>query len=252
MKNIMIFNTNFIAHKDRVIDIINNFNTNGVLFGDGKRNKIKLFELGEKTINVKSFKIPHLINKIVYKYFRKSKARRSYEFANRLIEEGIGTPLPIAYFEKYNLLGLTNSYYICEHLHFDFMIRDLIETENFPDLENILKQFAQFSFNLHENGIEFLDHSPGNTLIKRKENNLYDFYLIDLNRMKFHQSMDFQLRMKNLRKITPVKEMIKIISAEYAKLYNKPEIEVFEEMWKYTSKFQKKTSNKKKLKSFRI
>jgi hypothetical protein len=128
----------------------------------------------------------------------------------------------------------------------------LIETENFPDLENILKQFAQFSFNLHENGIEFLDHSPGNTLIKRKENNLYDFYLIDLNRMKFHQSMDFQLRMKNLRKITPVKEMIKIISAEYAKLYNKPEIEVFEEMWKYTSKFQKKTSNKKKLKSFRI
>jgi tRNA A-37 threonylcarbamoyl transferase component Bud32 len=248
----MIFNTNFIAHKDRVIDIINNFNTNGVLFGDGKRNKIKLFELGEKTINVKSFKIPHLINKIVYKYFRKSKARRSYEFANRLIEEGIGTPLPIAYFEKYNLLGLTNSYYICEHLHFDFMIRDLIETENFPDLENILKQFAQFSFNLHENGIEFLDHSPGNTLIKRKENNLYDFYLIDLNRMKFHQSMDFQLRMKNLRKITPVKEMIKIISAEYAKLYNKPEIEVFEEMWKYTSKFQKKTSNKKKLKSFRI
>lgn len=252
MKNTVTFNPVFSTKKEEIINIINNFKSKGVLFGDGKRNKIKLFELWEKTINIKSFKIPHLVNKLVYRYFRKSKARRSFEYATTLLEKGIGTPEPIAYLERYNLLGLSESYYICEHLHFDWMIRDLIETENFPDMENILKQFAQFSFNLHENGIEFLDHSPGNTLIKRKENNLYDFYLIDLNRMKFHESMDFQSRMKNLRKITPSQEMIQIISTEYAKLYDKPEIEVFEKMWKYTSEFQKKTSNKKKLKSFRI
>jgi hypothetical protein len=40
--------------------------------------------------------------------------------------------------------------------------------------------------------------------------------------MKFHQSIDFKLRMKNLRKITSVKEMIKIISIESAKLFNEP------------------------------
>ncbi len=77
----------------------------GILFGDGQRNKIKLFELEGKTINIKSFKIPHLINKIAYKYFRKSKARRSYEYANRLIENGIGTPQPIAYAENFTLSG---------------------------------------------------------------------------------------------------------------------------------------------------
>ena len=56
-------------------------------------------------------------------------------------------------------------------------------------LENeiILRQFIRFSYLLHQKGIEFLDNSPGNTLIKKNEKGVYDFYLVDLNRMKFHQ-----------------------------------------------------------------
>jgi hypothetical protein len=238
--------------QEYLYQLVENFNISGSDFVIGKRNRLKTFEFQGRIINIKSFKKPHIFNAVIYRFFRPSKAKRSYEFAKILEQKSIGTPKPIAYYEKYNLLGLSDSYYICEHLNFDFMIRDLIETENFPDMENILKQFAQFSFKLHENGIDFLDHSPGNTLIKRRDQGGYDFFLIDLNRMKFHQSMDFQSRMKNLRKITPSQEMIKIISTEYAKLYNKSEAEVFENMWKYTSEFQKKSSNKKKLKSFRI
>ena len=79
------------------------------LFGDGKRNKIKLFDLERTQINIKSFKVPNLINTIAYKYFRKSKARRSFEFANILLENKIGTPQPIAYFENSNFLGLKGS-----------------------------------------------------------------------------------------------------------------------------------------------
>ena len=57
-----------------------------------KRNIIKLFELEGKTVNVKSFKIPNLVNKIAYKYFRKSKARRSFEYATLLFEKAICIP----------------------------------------------------------------------------------------------------------------------------------------------------------------
>ncbi len=42
--------------------------------------------------------------------------------------------------------GLFNrSYYVSLHLEYDFTIRDLIGF-NFPDKENILKQFAVFTF----------------------------------------------------------------------------------------------------------
>ena len=240
--------SHFLNYKSKLSSCIENFNTAGILFGDGKRNKIKLFDLDSATINIKSFKIPNLINKIAYKYFRKSKARRSYEYANKLLENGIGTPQPIAYFENYNWLGLMDSYYISEHLQADLTFRELVNDPNYPDFENILRQFSKFSFDLHQKGIEFLDHSPGNTLIKKGNENQYNFYLVDLNRMNFHEAMDIDLRMKNLSRLTPEKEMIAIMSDEYAKYYSESSNLIFEKMWHATNEFQEKFARKKKLK----
>ncbi|SHG64548.1 Lipopolysaccharide kinase (Kdo/WaaP) family protein [Flavobacterium fluvii] len=237
-----------IADKE-IVSVIKNFNSTGILFGDGKRNKIKLFELEGKTINVKSFKIPHLVNKIAYKYFRKSKARRSFEYATTLLEKGIGTPQPIAYFENQDFIGLKDSYYVSEHLQCDLTYRELVEIPDFPDHENILRQFTQFSFDLHEKGIEFLDHSPGNTLIKKNAQGNYDFFLVDLNRMNFHDNMDFDSRMKNLSHLTPKKEMIALMSNEYSKLYPaQTEAAIFEKMWFYTNDFQERFAKKRRLK----
>ena len=238
-----------VSNSREVFYFIKNFNSEGILFGDGQRNKIKLFELEGKTINIKSFKIPHLINKIAYKYFRKSKARRSFEYATTLLEKGIGTPQPIAYFENYDVVGLKDSYYVSEHLQCDLTYRELVEIPDFPDNENILRQFTRFSFDLHEKGIEFLDHSPGNTLIKKNAEGNYDFFLVDLNRMNFHDSMDFDSRMKNLSHLSPKKEMIAVMSNEYSKLYPaQTEAEIFEKMWFYTNDFQERFAKKRRLK----
>jgi hypothetical protein len=239
-------NTNY--KKDQIFLLIENFDSSGKIFGDGKRNIIKLFELEKTTINIKSFKVPGLINKIVYKYFRKSKARRSFEFATLLIEEGIGTPEPIAFFENHNWIGLKDSYYVSEHLQCDLTYRELVEIPDYPDHENILRQFTRFSYSLHQKGIEFKDHSPGNTLIKKTAEGKYEFYLVDLNRMGFHKSMPFELRMTNLCRLTPVKEMVAVMSNEYAKLSGESEKLIFETLWKYTSDFQEKYWRKKRLK----
>ncbi|WP_281239283.1 Kdo domain containing protein [Flavobacterium praedii] len=242
-------NQNFKDNIDFIKSSIHNFKSTGKLFGDGKRNSIKLFELNGKTINIKSFKIPNLINKIAYKYFRKSKARRSFEYATILLEKGIGTPEPIAYLENYNWIGLKDSYYASEHLDCDLTYRELVEIPNFPDHENILRQFTQFSFQLHQSGVEFLDHSPGNTLIKKSFEGFYEFFLVDLNRMTFHDQMNFDQRMKNLSRLTPKKGMIATMSNEYSKLYTaKTESEIFEKMWFYTQEFQDKFSRKQRLK----
>ncbi|MDI1303924.1 MAG: lipopolysaccharide kinase InaA family protein [bacterium] len=247
----LFVNKIFISKEKELKNHIVNFNSSGDLFGDGKRNVIKLFELEGVTVNIKSFKIPHLINKIAYKYFRKSKARRSYEYANRLIENGIGTPQPIAYAENFKLSGLEKSYYISEHLQTELTFRELVLQPDYPDHENILRQFTRFTFDLHQKGIEFLDHSPGNTLIKKVSEGNYHFYLVDLNRMNFHDVMDFDSRMKNFNRLTPKTEMLAVMSDEYAKLYYKKYDEVFAKMCFYTNdfqmKFHRKMARKKKL-----
>jgi hypothetical protein len=66
--------------------------------------------------------------------------------------------------------------------------------------------------------------------------------------MEFHENMDFNLRMKNLSRLTPFKEMVVIMSNEYAKVSGEREQMVFETLWKHTTEFQLKYDRKKKLK----
>lgn len=241
-------NPSYKILKEQLINIIHNFNNSGKIFVKGKRNTIKIFELNEIELNVKSFKKPHFINQIIYRYFRKSKARRSFEFATKLLNFNIGTPKPIAYFENYNFIGLKESYYICEHISNVFEFRELVQNPELKNHELILRQFTKFCYQLHEKGVEFKDHSPGNTLIKDNLNGTYSFYLVDLNRMNFYSDLSFEKRMKNLSRLTPKKEMIAIMSNEYAKYSNENESQIFESLWKFTSDFQYRFFRKKRLK----
>ncbi len=232
--------------KEQLIDIINGFSSSGIVLGEPSRNTIKLFELNDLTLNVKSFKKPHFINQIIYGYFRKSKARRSYEYATILIDKNIGTPRPICYFENENLLGLLDSYYVSEHLECELTYRELLTNLDYENHEEILRSFTRFTYELHEKGVYFLDHSPGNTLIKNNGNN-YSFFLVDLNRMKF-QKMEFNERMQNFARLTPFKSMVEVMSDEYAKISGIEYSKVFDSMWSKTEHFQEAFYRKQRLK----
>ena len=104
-----------------------------------------------------------------------------------------------------------------------------------PGHEDILRAFTRFTFRLHENNVEFLDHSPGNTLIQLN-NGDYKFYLVDLNRMNF-KPLNFTERMKNFARLTPDNEKIEIMADEYAELIEKSETEVFKKMWFFAHSF---------------
>ena len=242
------FHILYQSKKNETFEIVNNFYNSGLLFGDGNRNVIKLFDLESIKVNVKSFKKPHILNSFIYKYFRKSKARRSFEYANRLLENEIGTPQPIAYFESTSIFGLNKSFYVSEHLECDLTFRELVQIPEFPENEIILRQFIRFTFSLHQKGIEFLDHSPGNTLIKKNSKGSYDFFLVDLNRMIFHNIMSFEIRMKNLCRLTYKVEMVKIMSNEYATISGESEDLIFRTLWKMTTDFQNQYFKKRKLK----
>jgi hypothetical protein len=226
--------------------IIEGFETTGENFGNQNRNTLKLFPLKDVTINVKSFKIPNIVNQIAYRFFRKSKAQRSFEYANRLMDLGIGTPQPIAYYECKTLFLFKKSYYVSQHLNYDLTYRELTKDFEYPDHEAILRAFTRFTYNLHENGIHFLDHSPGNTLVKKTTSG-YEFFLVDLNRMEF-KALDFETRIKNFSRLTTHKSMIEVMSDEYAKCSGEDYDKIFNLMWQETQNFQNKFQRKQNLK----
>jgi len=234
-----------VTEKD-ILSIIQSFEDEGEMIGEGTRNVIKILPFRGKLYNIKSFKIPNIVNKIAYRFFRKSKAQRSYEFANKLIDLGIGTPRPIAYYQQTTLFAFRKSYYISEQLDYDLTYRELITNFDYEDYDTILRAFTQFTYKLHEKGIHFLDHSPGNTLIKKVDDD-YAFYLVDLNRMQFGP-MDFETRIKNFSRLTKYKYMVEIMSDEYAKCSNRTYNEVFPLMWKDVKAFREKFERKKRIK----
>lgn len=245
-KEVKVFNKNLVSEKKLLLaKVIHNFDSyNG---GIGDRNTIKIITIEDGIdYNIKAFRIPNVINQIVYKFFRKSKAERSFEYANKLIDLQIGTPKPIAYFEYTSLFLFKKSFYVSEQLNCDLTYRELIKDFNYPDYDAILRAFTRFTYGLHEKGIHFLDHSPGNTLIK-KNGNTYDFYLVDLNRMRFGP-MDLEVRIQNFSRLTKHKHMVEIMSDEYAKCIDETYEKVFESMWKSVQDFRTKFERKKRLK----
>ncbi|WP_034057283.1 lipopolysaccharide kinase InaA family protein [Lacinutrix jangbogonensis] len=245
MQNIHLHNK-YEHLKTDILECITHFNTEGDYVTKGERNVIKSFKVGGETLNVKSFKTPKLINSFVYKHLRKSKAKRSFEYAKKLISYNILTPFPVGYVENSSSTGLTSSYYISKHVDYDFDFRDLIHNPLFDNRDQILKQFTQFAFKLHENNINFLDHSPGNTLII-KDQSKYDFYLIDLNRMQF-ETMDLSKRMDNLKRLWLSKKMIQVIAKEYAEISDYPYQEVYNLLFQSSQDFKRRINRKKYLK----
>ncbi|PKQ68843.1 hypothetical protein BZG01_03020 [Labilibaculum manganireducens] len=212
------------------------------------RNTIKTFKHKGLLINVKSFKVPHFINKIAYAWFRGSKAKHSYEYGMEILRRGANTPKPIAVVEVLKNGLFNKSYYVSVHNNYDFTIRDLIGFE-FPDKENILKQFAVFTYEkLHKNGIHHLDYSRGNILITKKGNGKYDFSIVDINRLKF-EKMGYLKGLKNFSQIWASEDELEIVAREYARINNRNEDEAFQLLIKFDIAHKSKIKQKKFLKA---
>jgi len=174
------------------------------------RNELKIIAYKDVSTVVKSFKKPHILNRIVYSFFKDSKAKKSYEYSLKLKDF---SPKPIAYIEFYEDNLLNDSYFISEEFIYDFTIREPLLNKNFKDRDSIFKAFARFTLEIHNHGIFHEDYSPGNILIK-KENEHYTFKIVDVNRMGFFE-LSQEDRAKNFSKLWASEEALKIIATEY-------------------------------------
>ncbi len=199
------------------------------------RNTIKVFNVDGKQLNVKFFKKPLFINQIAYATFRKSKAKRSYLYAFKLKERGFHTPDPVAFMELKICNLLKHSLYISIHEEFDGIMREL-QRGPLEGREDLLRQFAIYTAQLHDKMVLHLDYSSGNILYKKNEDR-YTFYLVDLNRMTFDKPIDINTACFNFRRLWGSDEMISFIVKEYAKARNLDEEICLRKTFEYRKKF---------------
>ena len=178
------------------------------------RNELKVFETDSGKIVVKSFQIPHIINRFAYSFLRRSKAERSYLYSMEIMKRGIQTPQPVAYIEIHKNGLLSASYYISGHSDY-LLMRNFYFTKEMTEEDiEILKAFARFTAQLHDKEIYHTDYSPGNILYKKENNNIL-FYLIDVNRIQFKRVTE-KMAYKSFHRMDFSIEMLKIVAEEYA------------------------------------
>lgn len=150
------------------------------------RNRVDLVDIkGHGPVVVKKFKRTNIFTALLYTFFRKTKARRSYENALRLTEAGIDTPYPVAYFEKSSRGLFRDGYYISEYCSWPEVKESFYPDGELPDdHKQLAHELALFTLDLHNKGILPLDFNTSNILFK-KDGDKYSFSLIDINRMKF-------------------------------------------------------------------
>lgn len=188
------------------------FTTSNIVLQD-RRNIIKEIDFDGEKLVVKVFKQPIFIQRIIYSFFKKSKAKRAYEFGLKISDF---TPSVIGYIEYYHFFLLKESYFICQKFEFDFDIRKPLLDDNFADRVKIFQAFADFVFKLHQNNIQHNDLSPGNVLIKEDKQN-YEFKIVDINRMIF-KPPTIKARAKNFAKLWADDTDLTLILKEYAQI----------------------------------
>ena len=229
-----------------VQQIQNHFSSNSTLIWD-RRNKIKVLPFEMQEIVVKSFKIPHLFNRIVYSFFRDAKAKKSYDNSLK-ISKFVPKAIGYAIFKKYGLIY--DSYFLSEVYNYDLTIREPLMNDNYKDKETIFKTFAEFTYRLHEAGIEHLDYSPGNILIKKLVNG-YEFKLIDINRMKF-RTLSVEDRVESFSKLWARDEDLIVILKAYVSYANIDEARAIKLGLNASHKHKIKKNLKKRLKGKKV
>lgn len=185
---------------------------------DGRNRLYRIGTPGGASYVVKSFARLSLPKRLYYSFLGESKARRSHLNAKRLTQLGFSVGESLGYVERRNALGLLEaSYYISAeiptrepHLHF--------HARGWRAPEGFVQALGRYIARLHERGVMHLDLSAGNILYHYDARaGVYEFYLVDLNRMSFLGRPAGQAEaMANLCRLMSCPSVTRQLAAVYA------------------------------------
>ena len=205
------------------------------------RNTTKKIEFNGRFFAVKLFQSPNMLQRLAYANLRKSKAQRSLEFSEKLIEAGLHSPKPIGYIVKIKRMQVQQSYYVSEFHEFE---HDLVPVfKDFNTHLELIEQFIKTVARMHDFNIYHHDLTKRNVLINPSEEQVFSF--IDNNRMSF-KSMSLKMRMESISKLTNNIAELHIL----AKLYSKYSIYSPDRCIYFIQKGFQKSQRYKKIKNF--
>ena len=244
MRNSITIHPKFNYLKDYIEQVPQAFESlSSVLYRD--RNLIKTDEVSNVKVVIKSYGRIYLTNRIRYSFFYPSKAERAYRNGLRLLEEGFLTPEPIAFIERSKGGLLTRSYFVS--LYTDFTPLASITSDG---QDGLIKDLVGFAHQLHRRGIYHMDFSKGNILCK-KQNDHFQFSLVDNNRMQFIK-FNYSKGLMTFKRLGLTNEQLTDVAKEYARLERADESKTIEQMFDIVRRHQNRDRLRKAAKKMVI
>lgn len=162
---------------------------------------------------IKSYKTPGLLKRLIYSFFRHPKAERAYFAAVHLLDLGIDTPMPRALVVVKEKGLLTRSYYVCDYYSGWSNLRGVEKRRDFPELAAAL---AVFMKKIHSHGVLLKDFSVGNILFRKNDDDIFDFSVVDINRIRFGIT-DRNRLLSAFGKVLDTRQGMEVLAREYAK-----------------------------------
>lgn len=185
------------------------------------RNQLKKYTVAGHELIVKSYRRPIFINRIIYGLFRASKAERSYEYALKFLNAGIGSPFPVGFINVKRGFLLDTSYFVSLKSECDCQYTDF-KNQKFVHENAILEAIGRTTAVMHEQGFLHKDYSAGNILFRDEVP--VPIEIIDLNRMRFRK-IDMQTGCKNFERLPGSPQMFTAMGKAYAHERNMDENE---------------------------
>lgn len=180
------------------------------------RNELRTYPTAAGEVIVKSFAVPHLLNRIIYGLFRRSKAERSCLYAELLRSAGVGSPAPVGWCERRHGLLFTESYYASLRSELPWSYITLMRGEvTEAEADILLEAVGRTAARMHKLGIIHRDFSRGNILLGFNAEGEAEVEIIDLNRIRF-RSVTLEQGCANFERLPATPAMTRAMARGYA------------------------------------
>lgn len=152
---------------------------------------------------VKVFR-PRTVTQWLQYAFRPGKAVQAWNAAFGLSAQGIGTPRPLIGLRKRGRPGGAQGLFAVEHITDSQELRELLRAGRLSSIRrgNLIQALACFLNKFHNSGFRHRDLRRANILVRQSPDNEFEFYLIDLNRLRRYAGLTTPQRLRELERLS--------------------------------------------------
>lgn len=136
--------------------------------------------------------------------FRPGKAVQAWNAALSLNARGIGTPRPLIGLRKRGRPGGAQGLLAVEHIPDSEELRELLRAGRLSPIRRgkLIEALACFLNKFHNSGFRHRDLRRANILVRQSPDNEFEFYLIDLNRLRRYARLTTPQRLRELERLS--------------------------------------------------